>query len=99
MRFQGLRLVISWKVEKAISLQGPDHETLLIAYLEDLIFLADQEMMVRDPKLNISLTNLDGDFPLYPLTKMMIEIKAVTYHEMDINQKAGLFRTRITFDI
>ncbi len=86
-------------VTRPVSLKESDRETLLISYLEELILLADQRMIVVGPDLNISLTELSGDIPLYSLKKMKIEIKAVTYYEMEIIQKEGVYSTKITFDI
>jgi SHS2 domain-containing protein len=84
---------------RSVSLNESDHETLLIAYLEELVFLTDQRLMAVAPELNISLTELSGVIPLYSLKKMKTEIKAVTYHEMEIKEKDGMYRTKITFDI
>lgn len=87
------------KKSKRISFKENDHETLLIAYLEELLFLSDSCLMGVGPKLNIFLTYLSGEIPLYSLKSIKSEIKAVTYHEMEIVNEEGVYRTKITFDV
>jgi SHS2 domain-containing protein len=84
---------------KHIFLKGNDPETLLIGYLEELLRFIDHHLMTRSPRLNISLTDLSGEIPLYSLVGMKNEIKAVTYHEMEVTKEKGIFRTKITFDV
>jgi SHS2 domain-containing protein len=87
------------KKSTSISFKENDHESLLIAYLQELLFLADHGSMALEPRLNISLTELSGIIPLYSLLSINTEIKAVTYHEMEIYKEKGVFRTKITFDV
>jgi SHS2 domain-containing protein len=87
------------KKSASISFKENDHESLLIAYLQELLFLADHGSMALEPRLNISLTELSGIIPLYSLLSINTEIKAVTYHEMEIFKEKGVFRTKITFDV
>ncbi len=85
--------------QKKIELIEDDLETLLVVYLEELLFLADQKLMVVNPKLGINNTTLSGELPLAILEKMSIEVKAVTYHEMKVSYRGGTYQTKITFDI
>jgi len=83
----------------SISFKENDLESLLIAYLQELLYLADHGSMALEPRLNISLTELSGIIPLYSILSIKTEIKAVTYHEMEIYEVKGVFRTKITFDV
>ncbi|MBM3137958.1 MAG: archease [Chloroflexi bacterium] len=83
----------------AIELKENDLESLLIGFLDELLFLADKGLATNNPKLNISLTELSGDIPLYSLLSIKTEIKAVTYHEMEILKDNEIFQTTITFDV
>jgi SHS2 domain-containing protein len=84
---------------RSVILKENDPETLLVAYLEELLFLADHGLMTLNPRLNISLTELNGDIPLYSILDIKTEIKAVTYHEMEIVEEDEVYRTKITFDV
>jgi len=87
------------KKNASIVLKENDLESLLIAYLQELLFLADHGSMALEPRLNISLTELSGTIALYSILSIKTEIKAVTYHEMEIHEKKGVFQTKITFDV
>ena len=84
---------------RSVTFKENDSESLLIAYLEELLFLADHCLMTLIPRLNISLTELSGEIPLYSIINIRTEIKAVTYHEMEIVEEEGVYRTKITFDV
>lgn len=84
---------------RSISLKENDLESLLVAYLQELLFLADHGLMTIIPRLNISLPELKGEIPLYSVLSIKTEIKAVTYHEMEIVKEEGIYRTKITFDV
>jgi len=84
---------------RPILINENDPETLLISYLEKLLILVDRHLMTRSPRINISFTELSGEIPLYSLLEIKNEIKAVTYHEMEIVKVKGIYQTKITFDV
>lgn len=85
--------------KKSILIKGNDFEILLVSYLEELLYLADHGLITFEPELNISHTKLMGTLPLYSLKSMNKEIKAVTYHDLDIQNVSGIFQTKIVFDV
>ena len=84
---------------KTIELKANDLETLLVDFLEELLFLTEAGWLGKVNELNISPSNLSGKIQLFGLKEKIKEIKAVTYHDMNIFQKNGVFQTKITFDV
>lgn len=84
---------------KKIELKANDLETLLIDFLEELLFLTEAGWLGKVNELKISQFKLSGKIHLCKLGTKIKEIKAVTYHDMNIFQKNGFFQTKITFDV
>lgn len=91
--------------EKAINVLAPDQETLLVAWLGELLYLFETEHLVFSKFLIRSLTsqNLqasawgEGYDPQKHLFKL--GIKAVTYHQIRIWEEKGGWRARVIFDL
>lgn len=90
---------------RAISVEGHDPVSLLIAWLNELIFLFDTEyLLFRDFEIeSITPTRVSGrasgeryDAQRHDLSSA---IKAVTYHEAAIDATEHGYRARIIFDI
>ncbi|MDD5644038.1 MAG: archease [bacterium] len=86
-------------VLKKISLEAPSTEELLVLWLNEIIFLAEQRRMaagdigisVKDKKLEAVLRlseAVDGG-----------EVKAATYHNLDIKKCRRGYSTKIFFDL
>jgi SHS2 domain-containing protein len=88
-------------VKKVIHLEASDGESLLVAWLEELLF----SMEVH----NVTYTSFDIQVDGYtqlkatvyeaPLLRLEKEIKAVTYHNLKIHQGPAGFNTTIVFDV
>lgn len=85
--------------EKVFTLERDDLESLLVAYLQELLYLIDYQLITCVTSLRISENLLTADLALFSLREIQTEIKAVTYHEMEIVKKSGIYQTLITFDI
>jgi len=87
-------------INRVFSDDAPDLESLLVLFLSELVYAAEQEHLVFiefDIKLNgfeLSV-NMTGA-PLLTLSK---SIKAVTYHNLQIRQTAFGFEVDIVFDV
>ena len=77
-----------------------DRESLLVEFLSELLFYSESEnvgfkgfeLKLRDKSLDVVATGA----PLYKLVK---EIKAVTYHNLEIRETEQGLQTKIVFDV
>jgi len=86
-----------------ISLEAPDLEQLLVDWLSQLLFLNDAQNLVFGKfEVNLTGTHLSAHVfgEKYDTKKhrMGVEIKAVTYHMLQVNQKNPIF-VQVLFDI
>ena len=96
-------------VEKEINLSDALIEILLVSFLSELNYLFQSENWMFSSIREIKIRNVDQAWNLNAkiggykfdrtMMKLKSEIKAVTYHQMEVKQVNGLFFTRIVFDI
>jgi SHS2 domain-containing protein len=93
------------KVPVSISLQGQDSEDLLVRWLNELLYLYESQGFLLK---GVSFSHLDerslvaegrgeGFDPSRHLRKM--EIKAVTYHQVQVRKADGIWEARVIFDV
>jgi SHS2 domain-containing protein len=82
-----------------IALQAPDHETLLVSFLTELLFLAENGIKVNILGINIKGRNLEIKIIKSHIPINLNLIKAVTFNEMKIVNKDEIYQTRIIFDL
>lgn len=86
--------------EREIVVQGPDSETLLVAFLDELLLVSETERLALSPTLlSIAPGRLSAVCTAAPVVEQEKEIKAVTYHDLEIRERAGLLETVIVFDV
>ena len=82
-----------------LALEAPDRGALLVALLEELIFLADTEGFVPDR----TELRLDGNHLLAVLqgrrTRIDPIVKAATYHGLRFERNDGVWDARVVFDV
>lgn len=96
-------------VEKEIKLSDASMEILLVSFLSELNYLFQSENWMFSSIREIKIRNVDQAWNLNAkiggykfdrtMMKLKSEIKAVTYHQMEIKEWNGKFSTRIVFDI
>jgi SHS2 domain-containing protein len=89
--------------EYDIQLEAPDLEQLLVDWLSKLLFLNDAENLVFGKfQVTIDANRLSarvfGEKYNKKKHKMGVEIKAVTYHILQVNKKDPIF-VQVLFDI
>jgi SHS2 domain-containing protein len=95
--------------ERSLVLSENGLEILLVSFLSELNFLYQSkswmmnsikyiEIGKKDDGWTLSLKILGGNFNRNDM-KLKSEIKAITYHQMEIKEKNEKFSTRIVFDI
>jgi len=82
-----------------ILLAENDHESLLVAFLSEILYLVEQKRYPSNIQVKISGSQLESTFQCFPIVSYNREIKAVTFNQLNIMQINGQFQTRIVFDI
>lgn len=88
-----------------ISISGHDLEDLMVRWLGEILYLFDGEGLVItsidiESLSSSQLEAVLGTTPFNPLTHEVIrDIKAVTYHQIQVVHKGDLWETRIIFDL
>ena len=96
---------IRTEVQREVVVEGHDEISLLIAWLNELIFLFDTEyLLFRDFTIDaISATQLTAQTVGEPYDArrhdLSSAIKAVTWHEASVEQSDDGYKARIIFDI
>ncbi len=88
------------RCHRQLEIGADDREQLLVSFLEELLFIADAEDLAFDGfMLNLVDTNLlarlEGGF----IVSRTREIKAVTYHYLEISETKRGLKTSIIFDV
>lgn len=86
---------------RKIELDAHDTESLLISFLNELLFfLEDERLLFPHPSVEIKDgTHLEGKLKGVPVLEQHREIKAVTFHRVNIRQEDGQLTVNIVFDI
>lgn len=90
---------------KKISIKGNDLEDLMVRWLGEILYLFDgEEQVVSFIKINSisegSLHALLKTTPFDPLIhKYLREIKAVTYHQIEVIERDKIWEANIIFDL
>jgi len=96
-----VRPAVSFPVEAA----GEDYESLLVAWLNELLFLRDTKdvLLCRFEIGSIDGTRLKavvhGEYMDDTRHVRKAEVKAVTYHMLSVEEAPGGVKTRVVYDI
>jgi SHS2 domain-containing protein len=97
----GLRLQTGPRQSRSISLHGEDKESLLVRFLTELLWM-EQEFGLGFDSFSLTIDNqLNLDAELYgsAIEKLDKEIKAVTYHNLEVQTTQQGLRVTIVFDV
>ena len=85
---------------QVFSAKAPDPESLLVLFLSELVYAAEQEHLVFDTfKIELNGSELNVNMSGVPLLSLNKSIKAVTYHNLQIRQTKVGFEVDIVFDV
>jgi SHS2 domain-containing protein len=85
---------------RALVLEAPYLEGLLVAFLEELRFLGEVEGLAFDSfDLQVKGFKLEAHLEGRPVASRSKEIKAVTYHNLAVQQTDQGLRANIVFDV
>jgi SHS2 domain-containing protein len=88
------------RVTRTFEAEGPDVESLLVAFLSELVYYHEQENLAFDVfDLRVAAQWLKAEMEGAPIETVEKAIKAVTYHNLKIEKTAEGFETTIVFDV
>ncbi len=88
------------RCHRQLELASNDREQLLVSFLEELLFIVDSEEVAFDGfLLKAQDTNLLARLEGGGILSRTKEIKAVTYHHLEIEESKRGLATRIIFDV
>lgn len=84
-----------------IKLRANDRESLLVLWLEELLYRIESKRIgiVESRVHKIDQTRLDAEIVTSDLISIGREIKAVTYHNLEIVNEGNRWRVDIVFDV
>ncbi len=96
----GARLRNEPRQDRRLHLEASDAESLLVAFLSELLFLGEQEGLGFDGyKIKIDGPSMRAELTGAPLDSIDKEIKAVTYHRLSIQQTETRIEVNVVFDV
>jgi SHS2 domain-containing protein len=89
------------RVQRQISLRAGDAESLLVSWLQELLYLTEDEGLALDEFRFASLTAalLEAQVTGAPARHLEMVIKAVTYHNLAIRAGEFGYSVTIVFDV
>lgn len=97
----GTQLASAPSVEKEIHLKGIDLESLLVAWLNELLYLRESENIgFSQFKISrLSTEDLQAKLVGYPIQQWLKDIKAVTYNNLSIRSTQTGFTVTLVLDV
>ena len=89
------------RVRRELSLEAVDAESLLVAFLEELLYLSESEGLIFDKfiGLKVESSKLQVMMEGGALRSIEKEIKAVTFHNLQIRESERGLEVEIVFDV
>ena len=94
-------IVVPSVIKRSLELEAFDAETLLVDWLTELAYLAEDELLVfKDYNLSeVTETHLTAEVSGGHVPALIKHIKAVTYHDISIIQTQHGFTVTVVFDV
>ncbi len=88
------------RVTRRLEIQAPDAESLLVDFLGELLYFAESERLAFDEfKVQVEGFRLRVEMTGAPLISLGKEIKAVTWHNLQVRKTARGLEVEIVFDV
>ncbi len=96
----GIKLEKTSRYSRQFSLPGDDPERLLVSFLAELLWIAEQENLAFDAfQLTLDGERLNAYMEGSPIAAQRKEIKVVTYHNLAIQSDVRGLSAKIVFDV
>jgi SHS2 domain-containing protein len=91
----------SESVRRDIKVESIDLDNLLVDFLSEVLYLSqvNKEVYKNIKFISFNDKKLEGELIGDKIRSLGEEIKAVTYHGLEISQKNGLYQATVLFDI
>jgi SHS2 domain-containing protein len=88
------------RVERTFASKGPDVESLLVAFLSELVYYQEQENLAFDTfDIRMSDQQISVSMEGSQIASVDKAIKAVTYHNLKVEETARGYEVVIVFDV
>jgi SHS2 domain-containing protein len=88
------------KVKRTFQAEAPDAESLLVAFLSELVYAVEQEHLIFDEfDVQVEGIKLKVEMSGAPILSLTKAIKAATYHNLQIQQTTRGYEVEIVFDV
>ena len=96
----GMVLQSKPRLSRSIEMQNVDSESLLVDFLSELLYFSEVEEIGFDSfAIRINGCVLNATLHGAPIDTISREIKAVTYHNLAVNEGASGLEVSIVFDV
>jgi SHS2 domain-containing protein len=96
----GTRIGNGTRLKQGFEVEGPDAESLLVAFLSELVYYQEQENLAFDVfELAVGDQKLKVEMEGAQIASSEKAIKAVTYHNLKIKKTKEGVETTIVFDV
>jgi len=96
----GVRLSAGPRTTRVYEARGSDPESLLVAFLSELLYTLENERLAFDQfETNLEKDTLHVAMSGGPLQSLTGFIKAVTFHNLNIQHSKGTYQVEIVFDV
>jgi SHS2 domain-containing protein len=96
----GLVLANEPRMERTLTLEAPDRESLLVAFLSELLFFEEHEGIAFDRfDFHLGPERASIEMRGAPVIRFDKAIKAVTWHDLKIVETGEGLEVRIVFDV
>lgn len=96
----GTHLAAGPKIRRLFESSAPDPESMLVAFLSELIYVGEREKLAFDMfEVKISGNHLHVQMAGAPILSIDKAIKAVTYHNLQIRHTQKGCEVEIVFDV
>jgi len=97
---QGVRPKSGPRLERRYKMAYQELETLLVDFLAELLYLLEIERLAFDRfELSLSEDTLEAVLSGVPIESLAKEIKAVTYHGLEVRRTDCGFEANVVFDV
>ena len=96
----GIKLAAKPRVRRIFSTSGEDTESLLVSFLSELVYYAEQDQLAFDQfEIKVEGRTLKIEMVGSPMASVNKSIKAVTYHNLQIRKTERGVEVEIVFDV
>ena len=96
----GVHSVEGQRASRQVSVSAADAESLLVTFLSELLYYTESEGLFFDRyDIDLDGDHLEAQVAGAPISSQSKEIKAVTYHNLEIREAGGRLEANIVFDV